>query len=164
MGKVSKWKTAFEPGGLAALKLVYKGAKSYLSLAAKQKIIAWLIEQETWDVSEVETHLIEEDDGVFQSRQSDYQLLKVARITWHSGEQTNPRQNQELISKKNQALAAWLKKYRKEIEAESLIVYIINECHLLWGKNCGYLWNLIKSPRKIPRRCILKKDKLTMEP
>lgn len=29
------------------------------------------------------------------------------------------------------------------------MVYLIDECHLLWDDICGYLWNLIKEPRKI---------------
>jgi hypothetical protein len=43
-----------------------------------------------------------------------------------------------------------LESRRQEIEAGSLVVYFIDECHLLWNDVCGYLWNLIKEPRKIP--------------
>lgn len=43
-----------------------------------------------------------------------------------------------------------LEKYRTEIETRKLVVYIIDECHLLWDDICGYLWNFIKEPVKIP--------------
>ncbi len=150
IGFISKWKTAFKNGGLEAIKSGYKGAKSYLNQSERQEVIAWLIKQEAWDISELEIYLIEQYDVVFQSRQSYYQLLKEARITWQKGEQINPRQDEELISKKNREIAEILEKHRAEIEAESLVVYIIDECHLLWNDICGYLWNLIKDPLKIP--------------
>lgn len=109
-----------------------------------------MIEQQAWDISDLEIYLIEKYNVVFQSRQSYYQLLKSARITWQKGEQINPRQSEELISKKNREIAELLEKNREEIEAGSVVVYIIDECHLLWNDICGYLWNLIKEPIKIP--------------
>ncbi len=29
-------------------------------------------------------------------------------------------------------------------------MYIVDECHLHWEDICGYLWNSIKTPLKIP--------------
>lgn len=102
VGFISKWKQAFLSGGLAALKSSYQGGKGYLTGCERRAVIEWLIEQKTWDISELEVELIERYDVVFQSRQSYYQLLKEARITWQKGEQTNPRQDPEVISKKTE--------------------------------------------------------------
>ena len=33
-----------------------------------------------------------------------------------------------------------LENRRKEIESSDLIVYLIDECHLLWGDINGYIW------------------------
>jgi transposase len=52
--------------------------------------------------------------------------------------------------KKNQEIAQLLESRRAEIESGKLVVYIIDECHLLWNDICGYLWNLMKNPVKIP--------------
>ncbi|AFY90081.1 transposase [Chroococcidiopsis thermalis PCC 7203] len=52
--------------------------------------------------------------------------------------------------KKNREIAELLEKYRPQIEAEELVVYIIDECHLLWNDLVGYLWNFVKNPLKIP--------------
>ena len=150
VGFISKWNKAFKFGGLEALKSRHQGARGYLNRSEKQEVIEWLIEQKAWDISELEIYLIERYDVVFKSRQSYYQLLKEARITWQKGEQINPRQDEELISKKNREIAELLEKHRGEIEAGSLVVYIIDECHLLWNDICGYLWNSIKDPLKIP--------------
>ncbi|OKH25781.1 helix-turn-helix domain-containing protein [Chroogloeocystis siderophila] len=104
VGFISKWKQVFESGGLAALKSSYKGGKGYLTQMERQAVIQWLVEQKTWDISDLEIYLIEQYDVVFQSRQSYYQLLKEARITWQKGEQINPRQDPEAISKKTEKL------------------------------------------------------------
>ena len=150
VGFITKWSQAFKSGGLTALKSSYRGGKGYLNPNERQAVIQWLIEQKTWDISDLEVYLIEKYDVVFQSRQSYYQLLKEARITWQKGEQVNPRQDPEAISKKNREIAELLEKNRFQIEDRQLIVYIIDECHLVWNDLCGYLWNLIKQPQKIP--------------
>lgn len=107
VGFISKWKQAFESGGLTALKSSYRGGKGYLTTNERQAVIEWLIEQKTWDISDLEVDLIEQYDVVFQSRQNDYELLKAARITWQKGEQTNPRQDPEAIEKKTEKLPSY---------------------------------------------------------
>lgn len=102
VGFISKWKQAFELGGLAELKSSYQRGKGYLNQSERQAVIEWLVEQKTWDISDLEVYLIEQYDAVFQSQQSYYHLLKEARITWHKGEQVNPRQDPEAISKKTE--------------------------------------------------------------
>lgn len=150
MGFISKWKNAFEFGGLKGLKSRHQGSKSYLSRSEKEDIVDWLIQQEAWDISELQSYLIEKYDVVFKSRESYYQILKSARITWQKGEHFHPRQDPEIISQKNQEIAEILEKNREEIESGKLVVYIIDECHLVWQDICGYLWNFIKNPLKIP--------------
>ncbi len=149
-GFISKWKNRFEVGGIPGIKLAYKGSKSYLTDNQIEEIITWLISQKHWDISELEVYLIEQYDVVFKSPQSYYKLLNKARISWQKAQQVNPRKDPDLVKKRNQALAEILEKRRTEIEAGSLVVYLIDECHLLGNDICGYLWNLIKEPLKIP--------------
>jgi transposase len=99
-GFISKWVNAFKLFGLKGLKSRYQGTKGFLSKTERAAIIEWLILQKSWDISELEVYLIERYDVVFQSRQSYYQLLKEARITWQKGEQVNPRYDEELTKKK----------------------------------------------------------------
>jgi transposase len=149
-GFISKWKNRFEVGGIPGIKLAYKGSESYLTDNQIEEIITWLISQKHWDISELEVYLIEQYDVVFKSPQSYYKLLNKARISWQKAQQVNPRKDPDLVKKRNQALAEILEKRRTEIEAGSLVVYLIDECHLLGNDICGYLWNLIKEPLKIP--------------
>ena len=149
-GFISKWKTCFQARGISGIRLAYKGRESFLTKEQKEAVIAWIISQEHWDVSELEVYLIEQYDVVFQSPQSYYEFLNKARISWQKGQQINPRKNPELVKKRTQEIAEILESRRQEIESGSLVVYLIDECHLLWNDICGYLWNLIKEPRKIP--------------
>ena len=149
-GFISKWKTSFETWGISGIQLAHKGSKSFLTEEQIEQVITWLISQNHWDISELEVYLIDHYDVVFQSPQSYYTLLKKARISWQKAQQFNPRKNPELVKKRTQEIANLLENRRQEIEAGSLVVYLIDECHLLWNDICGYLGNFIKNPRKVP--------------
>ena len=86
---VSKWEKRFQEAGVEGLRLSYQGAKSYLTSQQKPEVITWLKEQEAWDLSELECHLIEKYDVVFQSLTSYYELLKEARVSWQKAEMLN---------------------------------------------------------------------------
>jgi len=152
IGFISKWKTAFEFGGIKALELQYKGSTGYLNREEKEEAVEWIINQEAWDISELESHLIEKYDVVFKSRQSYYEILKIARLSWQKGEIENPKKDPELVKEKNKEIGDLLEKNREEIESGSLVVYIIDECHLLYQDICGQQWNFIKNPIKVPIR------------
>jgi len=53
IGFISKWKTAFEFGGIKALELQYKGSTGYLNREEKEEAVEWIINQEAWDISEL---------------------------------------------------------------------------------------------------------------
>lgn len=42
--------------------------------------------------------------------------------------------------RKKQEIRDWLEAHRHEIVSGSLIVFFEDECHLLWGDLCGYVW------------------------
>jgi len=43
-----------------------------------------------------------------------------------------------------------LEENKEEIEAGRLVVYMIDECHLLWGDVCGYVWGKTKIRVEVP--------------
>lgn len=43
-----------------------------------------------------------------------------------------------------------LEKISPEIEAEKLVVYALDECHLLWGDLLGYVWGSKEKRVKVP--------------
>jgi transposase len=47
-------------------------------------------------------------------------------------------------------LTEWLEAHRSEIESGELIVFYQDECHLLWGDVCGYIWGKTKERVEVP--------------
>lgn len=51
---------------------------------------------------------------------------------------------------KKQEIRNQLEQWRCEIEAGELVVFILDECHLLWGDLCGYVWGLTEQRVIVP--------------
>jgi putative transposase len=52
-----------------------------------------------------------------------------------------------------------LEENREDIDAEKLVVYMIDECHLLWGDVCGYVWG--KTSERIEAPMTNEKERQT---
>jgi putative transposase len=82
---ITTWKQRFEAQGLDGIKLGYKGASSYLTPEQRVEIITWLKTKAYW-LDELVTYLDKHYGVIYQSKQSYYELLSVAGISWK-----NPR-------------------------------------------------------------------------
>lgn len=147
---ISKWKKGFAEGGIEGIKLSYQGSKSYLSAKEKQAVIAWLQEQEYWDLSELECYLIDEYDVVFQSPTSYYALLAEAKISWQKAQKKNPRKDPEVVKKRNQEIQSILERLMPKIKSGDIAVYALDEVHLLEGDLISHCWGDSKERLKIP--------------
>ncbi len=47
-------------------------------------------------------------------------------------------------------MTEWLESHRQEIESGELVVFYQDECHLLWGDVCGYVWGKTKERVEVP--------------
>lgn len=139
----------FEEKGIEGLKLSYKGAKSYLTEEEKNEVLIWLSRQEYWDLSELECYLIEQFDVAFQSQTSYYNLLKEAKISWQKAQPKNPRKNPELVKKKTEEIQKELSELLPEIKAGKVVVYAIDEMHLVEGDLISHLWGDTQKRLKI---------------
>ena len=99
-GFVSQSKKAYETHGTAGLTLKYKGSQPYLSAEQRQAVIDWLKAQQEWSVERLSAHIETTYGVVFQSRQSYYQLLADADITYKQAQRTNPKRDEERIAAK----------------------------------------------------------------
>lgn len=60
------------------------------------------------------------------------------------------RQRPDCSSRKKKEIEQFLGEHRQEIESEKLIILFVDECHLIWGDICGYVWGKSNSRIEIP--------------
>ena len=53
-------------------------------------------------------------------------------------------------SEKKREITAWLDAHQREIVSGEMIVFFEDECHLLWGDICGYVWGKTKERIEVP--------------
>jgi putative transposase len=99
-GFVSQSKNAYETHGTAGLTLKHKGSQPYLSADERQAVIDWLKAQQEWSVERLQQHIETEYDIVFLSRQSYYQLLADAGISYKQAQRANPKHDPERVAAK----------------------------------------------------------------
>lgn len=150
LGFISKWTTVFKSQGIGGLKLGYKGDPGYLTLEQKSKVITWLKNKDYWDLAEVEFYLSESYGISFKSKQSYYDLFTLAGISWKKSPKKNPKKEPELVKLKKKEITDFLKESSPDIAAGTLTVFILDECHLLWGDTCGYIWGKTNIRIEVP--------------
>jgi len=142
----------YEEQGIAGLRLKHQGSNGYLSTAARLEVISWLswLQQKNhWNLAQLQHHVAENYEVVFASNQSYYDLFKQAGISWKKTHKTNPKKDPQLVEKK-QEIIAWLEVRQHEIISGELLVLFIDECHLLWGDICGYVWGKTDQRIEVP--------------
>jgi transposase len=137
---VGYWKKQFETKGVPGIKLGHKGSKGYLTSLQKTEVIEWLKNKKYWDFDELVTYLEREFGVIYKSKQSYYELLSMAKITWKKTQKINPKSDEELVKKKREEINNILAQNKTGIESGEIIVFFLDECHLLHGDINGYAW------------------------
>ena len=99
-GFISKWTGRYEPSGVSGLKLGYSGSVGYLEPEQRQAVITWLKSKNYWNLAELQAHIEQEYEVVFDSKQSYYTLFEQAGIRWKKTQKRNPKADPELVEKK----------------------------------------------------------------
>jgi putative transposase len=105
-GFISQWKKVYTESGIDGLRLNYHGPTPFLRPGEKQSIITWLHEQQAWDIGRLKTYIQDTYGIVFRSRQSYYDLLAEAKITWKKAQRTNPNKNPVQVEAKKKRLVS----------------------------------------------------------
>lgn len=66
----------------------------------RQAVIAWLQSKNYWNLGELQGHIQDEYDVVFDSKQSYYTLFEQAGISWKKTQKRNPKEDPKLVEKK----------------------------------------------------------------
>ena len=76
---------------------------------------------------------------IYQSKQSDYDLLKEAGLGWHRTQAANPKKKEDLVLLKREEIKK-LELHQAAIENGEVVIFAEDECHLSWGDTTGYAW------------------------
>lgn len=101
---VSKWRTRYEAQGAAALRLGYRGSESYLGVEQREEVLGWIDAQETIRVEEVRDYIEEQYGVVYQSKQSYYELMQVAGMSYHKSEKKNPKRDETQVLERREEI------------------------------------------------------------
>ena len=101
LGFISKWKQRFEQDGVTGLRLAYRGSASYLSAVQKAEVRAWLQRRQYWHLPELQAHIESTYGVVFRSKQSYYELMHEAGLSWKKSQAQNPKREPHLVAQKN---------------------------------------------------------------
>ena len=103
-GFISKWSRLYQQFGVSRLRLGYQGSAGYLEPEQRQAVITWLKTKNYWNLAELQGHVQDEFDVVFDSKQSYYTLFEQAGISWKKTQKRNPKEDPVLVQKKNRKL------------------------------------------------------------
>lgn len=147
---VSKWKIIYENEGPEALRLQYKGGKGFLTEDERYEIIYHLRNLPHCTVEELKDYIEFHYGVVYQSRQSYYNLLKEARLSWHRTQAMNPKKDEAEVLLKREEIKTQIEARQADIISGEVIVLIEDECHLLWGDTLGYVWGRRNERTEVP--------------
>jgi putative transposase len=99
-GFISKWKGIYEQQGAKALKLGYQGGASYLRAEEQAAIIEWLQQKDYWQIEDLQRHLWQTYQVEFRSRQSYYELMAKAGLSWKKSHISNPKHDEAAVEAK----------------------------------------------------------------
>ncbi|MGC1951377.1 MAG: winged helix-turn-helix domain-containing protein [Gammaproteobacteria bacterium] len=101
---VSKWKTIYESEGANALRLNYKGGTGFLIDFQRQEIICFIRNKPHYSVEDLRDFIETRYGVVYQSKQSYYDLLKEAGLSWHRTQAVNPRRDEDGVLLKREEI------------------------------------------------------------
>ena len=114
LGAISQWKKDYEREGVVGLVPKHKGRQSYLSQEEKEEVKEWLQKKDIWELSELEYHLAEKYDVAYESKQSYYDLLTKAGLSWKKTSKVNPKADAQAVSeKKPKSRSCWQRTGRR---------------------------------------------------
>ena len=100
VGFITKWRQSYEQQGVAGLHLRHQGSRGHMTLEQRQAVLVWLKQKNHWHLGELQQHLEEQYDVVFESKQSYYTLFADAGISWKKTQKRNPKADPGVVEKK----------------------------------------------------------------
>lgn len=101
---VSKWKVIYENEGARGLRLNYKGGTGFLTESQRYEILFHLRNRPYYSVEDLRDYINRHYEIVYQSKQSYYDLLKEAGLSWHRTQAVNPQRDEDQVLLKREEI------------------------------------------------------------
>lgn len=111
---IRKWRTQYARYGVQRFYLQYQGSRGYLSPEERAEVIRFLNTQEYYSVDALRAYVEEQYDVIFKSKQSYYDLLHEAHISWKKTEKSNPARDEANVIAKREALKKTARPSRRD--------------------------------------------------
>jgi transposase len=147
---VSKWKIMYENEGASALKVNYQGGTGFLTEQQRIQILLHLENKPHGSVEELRDYIESHFGIVYQSKQSYYDLLKAAGLSWHQTQAVNPKREEAQVLQKREEIKKKLEGRQAEIVSGEVVVFAEDECHLVSGDTLGYVWGRRNERTEVP--------------
>lgn len=156
---ISKWCSAYQQNGASALLLGYIGSEGYLTEKERREIHTYIKQYDTISVEELSKHIKINYGVTYSSPKSYHNLLKEAGMSWKKTEKVNPKRDENEVLLKRKEIKKKLHENADAIKSGELVVLMEDECHLLWGDICGYVWG--KRGEQVPVLVSNQKERQT---
>lgn len=101
---IRKWRFQYTQGGIDMLRLQYKGSKGLLTPDERAHVVAFLKTKTYYSVEELQDYLLDTYDVQYCSKQSYYDLLHEAKLSWKKTEKVNPKKDDALVLAKQESI------------------------------------------------------------
>ncbi len=97
----------YEDQGVEALCVNYRGGTGFLTPLQRDEIFCHLKDKPHYSVEELQDYIKRRYNVVYQSKQSYYDILKDAGLSWHRTQAVNPKHNEEAVLLKRGEIKNW---------------------------------------------------------
>jgi putative transposase len=101
---VSKWKIRYEKAGVLGLRLGYQGKKPYLKEQEQLQVVEWIKTHESITLEALRDYLENQYAIIYDSKQSYYDLLSEAGMSYHRTTASNPQYDEAMVLEKREAI------------------------------------------------------------
>ncbi|MFN5727098.1 MAG: IS630 family transposase, partial [Pseudanabaena sp.] len=107
-------------------------------------------ERNYWDIEELREHIELTYQVNYKDEESYYDLLKAAGLSWKKSQKSNPKKDPAQVSLKKLEITNQIAAWQGEIDSGQRSVFMTDECHLVWGDTCGYIWGKTNERIEVP--------------
>ena len=99
---IEKWRAIYNKEGAKNLSPKYKGSKGFLDNEQLKEIYLFLKNKTTCHLEELISYIKDKYGFYFKSKQSYYDILSTAGMSWKKTEKVNPKKDEALVAQKKE--------------------------------------------------------------